>query len=152
VCLALIVGYLKNLELHVAIKSSKGSTQDVEGKVYQCFSGSTHFLHYFEISNNRLVLELVQIFGKKTTVSSTLDHSLKSCKLTGHYPWKLIAQGVKENNILLHVIPANVTPKIFDFGKATHSTCAIVYEFSDSQRIYYNGHCRHSAFELRNLT
>ena len=44
------IGNLTHLGIDVAIKSSKGTSQDVEGRVYQAFSGSKHFLQYFGIS------------------------------------------------------------------------------------------------------
>jgi len=164
------VGYMSNLKIEVAIKTSKGSSQDVEGRVYQALSGYKHFLHYFGVSNNKLVLQLIQVFDvdKNRMVSSTLSHALDSVNNTKSYPWIEISHGIisgilklhsldilhndiKENNILLQVTTENVVPKIFDFGKATHSSCSMTYNLSDDKRKYYNEHCRHLAFELRNL-
>ena len=164
------VGYMSNLNIEVAIKTSKGSSQDVEGRVYQALSGYKHFLHYFGMSSNKLVLQLVQVFDidKNRMVSSTLSHALDNVSKTKRYPWIEISHGIitgilklhslnilhndiKENNILLQVTSENVVPKIFDFGKATHSSCSMIYNLSNDEKKYYNEHCRHLAFELRNL-
>ena len=37
------LGILKTLNVEVVIKHSKGSSQDVEGRVYQALSGSPNF-------------------------------------------------------------------------------------------------------------
>jgi len=156
------VGYMSNLKIEVTIKTSKGSSQDVEGRVYQALSGYKHFLHYFGVSNNKLVLQLIQVFDvdKNRMVSSTLSHALDSVNNTKSYPWIEISHGIisgilklhsldilhndiKENNILLQVTTENVVPKIFEFGKATHSSCSMTYNLSDDKRKYYNEHCRH---------
>jgi hypothetical protein len=36
------VGYMSNLKIKVVIKTSKGPSQDFEGRVYQALSGYKH--------------------------------------------------------------------------------------------------------------
>ena len=63
----------------------------------------------------------------------------------------ILHNDIKENNILVCLSGKSAVPKIFDFGKATHVNCGMVYNLSPEKQKYFNEHCRHLAYELRNL-
>ena len=92
------VGELLNLKLDVAVKKSKGSSLEVEGRVYQALSGSKYFLQFFGMYDNAIVTELVQVYDKnlQVNVSCTLQYVLFG-KQDKHLKWLEISAGIVIN-------------------------------------------------------
>ena len=150
---SITIGNLTSVNVDVAIKESKGSSLDVEGRVYQALSGSKNFLHFFGVLDNCLILEIVQVYDPKQGLccSNTLSFALDRRVYNLIYNWVHIASGIvdgvmkmhsmgilhndlKENNILLKETTFEVTPKIFDFGKATHVSHPLKYDLTNNEK------------------
>ena len=138
------IGCLIGCELEVALKRSKGFSQNTEGRVCQAVSRHQNFLLFFGMGND-IVLELVKTYHPELGifVSSTVSHALQ-CKLSGDsFIWRKISHGIisgilymhelkilhndiKENNVLLKEARGDMVPKVCDFGKASLICCCSV--------------------------
>ena len=56
----------------------------------------------------------------------------------------------KSNNIILKIVnDQDVSPKICDFGKATHKKKPLKYNLSDKEKLKYNAKYTYITYELR---
>lgn len=164
------IGYIHSIGVEVAIKKSKGFSQNTEGRIYQALSGHPNFLFFFGMQGNNIVTELVKIYDSKEKfyVSSTLDYALTNQLKGSKFDWINISKGIitgidymhglniihndiKENNVLLKEVKGIMIPKISDFGKAALASQGSVFNLEENQRKLYNEKHRHIAPELRNL-
>ena len=163
-------GFLKTIDLPVAVKKSKCTSLIAEAHVMQASSGHENFLHFFGCTlDNAIVMQLIQIYDKETlSCYSPTVNRLLSSKIRCRYNWedvckgiinainylhriKIIHNDIKEDNILVQTSNGYSVPKLFDFGKATHSDKPLVYSLSEELKRKYNLYHRHIAYELRNF-
>lgn len=168
------LAHFKTLQLEVAVKVMKkerGSAcyVEFEASVMQSLCGSSFFPYVFGVYGNCLVMELLAPVVGGSHVPQTISRILKRNDL-GLKEWinilndvasgisymhgqSILHNDIKCDNILLvkGSTTGAVTPKIIDFGKATHMSNPVQYKLSLEDQARYNEFHRHLAHELRNV-
>ena len=170
---SVLLAHFKTLQLDVAVKVMKkerGSSSyvDFEASVMQSLCGSSFLPYVFGVYGNCIVMELLAPTVGSSPVPQTISRALKGDELSVKewinvlidvasgisymHGQSILHNDIKCDNVLLvKGSTGAVTPKIIDFGKATHMSYPVQYKLSPEEQARYNEFHRHLAHELRNV-